>query len=62
MKTSKIIGIVFGATMLLSSCYQPNVVMKTVVDWNGNCTREVSYSNEMSEEERDSVLGEHLNG
>lgn len=62
MKTSKIIGIVFGATLLLTSCYQPNVVMKTVVDWNGDCTREVSYSNEMSEEERDSVLGEHLNG
>ncbi|MBR4130223.1 MAG: hypothetical protein IKU02_04765 [Bacteroidaceae bacterium] len=62
MKTSKIIGILFGATLLLSSCYQPNVVMKTVVDWNGNCTREVSYSNEMSKEERDSELGEHLNG
>ena len=62
MKTSKIIGILFGATVLLTSCYQPDVVMKTGVEWNGNCTREVSYSNVMSKEMRDSVLGEHLNG
>jgi hypothetical protein len=52
----------WGALMLLTSCYQPNVVMHTAIEWDGNCTREVSYSNVMTKEERDSLLGEHLNG
>ena len=48
--------------MLLSSCYQPDVVMHTVIKGNGDCKREVSYSNKMTKEQRDSLLGEHLNG
>ncbi len=48
--------------LLLTSCYQPNVVMHTAIEWDGDCTREVSYSNVMNKEERDSILGEHLNG
>ena len=66
MKRSSLNGIVIGAllALLLTSCYQPNVVMHTTIhDGIGkNCTREVSYSNVMSKEKRDSLLGEHLNG
>ncbi len=49
-------------TLFLTSCYQPDVLMHTIVERNGDCTREVSYSNVMSKQERDSLLGEHLNG
>ena len=64
MKTNNLFGIVIGAVLLLSSCYQPDVVMHTTIHGGlGNsCTREVSYSNVMSKEMRDSLLGEHLNG
>ena len=62
MKRSSLYGIVIGTTMLLSSCYHPDVVMHTAIEWNGDCKREVSYSNKMTKEQRDSLLGEHLNG
>lgn len=57
MKTNNLLGTLFGATLLLSSCYQPDVVMHTTIhDGIGkSCTREVSYSNVMSKEMRDSV-------
>ena len=57
MKRNNLLGTLFGATLLLSSCYQPDVVMHTSIH-NGfgkNCTREVSYSNVMSQEMRDSI-------
>ncbi|MBQ7462586.1 MAG: hypothetical protein IJS63_10145 [Bacteroidaceae bacterium] len=51
------------ATLLLfTSCYQPDVVMHTVVKGSGDCAREVSYSNVMTKEDRDSLLGEHMCG
>ena len=66
MKTSKSIYrfTLVGATLLLSSCYQPDVVMHTTIHggFGKSCTREVSYSNVMSKQERDSLLGEHING
>ena len=45
--------------LLLTSCYQPKVVMKTTVheDASMPCTREVLYSNVMSQEMRDSLWG-----
>lgn len=66
MKTSKSIYrfALLWATLLLSSCYQPDVVMHTTIHGGlgKSCTREVSYSNVMSKQERDSLLGEHING
>ena len=64
MNANKLYGTLFGAALLLSSCYQPDVVMHTTIHGGigNNCTREVSYSNVMSKEKRDSLLGEHLNG
>ena len=66
MKTSKSISrfALLWATLLLSSCYQPDVVMHTIIHggFGKSCTREVSYSNVMSKQERDSLLGEHING
>ena len=48
-----------AGTLLLSSCYQPDVVMHTTIHnrlWKG-ATREVSYKNVMSKEMRDSLWG-----
>lgn len=67
MKTSKSMRItslgggLAGALLLLSSCYQPKVVMKTVIEGEGysNFTgyniRDITYSNVMSQEMRDSM-------
>ena len=62
MKTSKFFGIVIAA-LLLTSCYQPDVVMNTIINgkWEPHsahgpsCIREVKYSNVMSQEKRDSL-------
>ncbi len=50
---------IFCVALLLTSCYQPKVVMKTTVheDASMPCTREVLYSNVMSQEMRDSLWG-----
>ena len=68
MKTSKFIckaflwGGMLGA-LLLTSCYQPKVVMKTVIEGTGHSNfvshnfREVTYSNVISQEMRDSLWG-----
>ena len=45
------------AATLLASCQQPDVKMHTIIHKDGTCTREVSYSNVMSKEERDSLWG-----
>ena len=63
MKTSKSIykaslwGGLLGAILLLSSCYQSKVVMKTTVQGGeyGIIQREAKYSNVMSKEMRDSM-------
>ena len=63
MKTSKSIykaslwGGLLGAILLLSSCYQPKVTMKTTVQGGeyGIIQREAKYSNVMSKEMRDSM-------
>lgn len=64
MKTSRFIhkfsfwgGLV--GTLFLTSCYQPKVVMHTTINsgFGKSCIREVSYSNVMSKEQRDSLLG-----
>ena len=62
MKTSSFIGIAL-TTLLLTSCYQPDVVMHTIVNgkWDPHsvhgpsCIREVTYSNVMSQAQRDSL-------
>jgi hypothetical protein len=43
--------------LLLTSCYQPKVLMHTTIHsgWGKDCTREICYSNVMSQEMRDSV-------
>ena len=45
--------------LLLTSCYQPKVVMHTIIhnDDSMPCIREVLYSNVMSQEMRDSLWG-----
>lgn len=49
--------------LLLASCYQPKMVMKTVIEGEGHSNfvnhnfREVTYSNVMSQEMRDSLWG-----
>ncbi len=55
MKTSSFFGIVLGAVLFLSSCQKVNVKMYTIIHEDGSCEREVSYSNIMSKELRDSV-------
>ena len=64
MKTSRLSGIVFGTALLFTSCYQPDVLMHTTIHSGigKSCTREVSYSNVMSKEQRDSLLGNDLCG
>ncbi|MBO7471766.1 MAG: hypothetical protein J6T78_07865 [Bacteroidaceae bacterium] len=59
MKTSKLLGIAFIGTLLLSSCYQPDVVMHTTINRNPwqPCEREITYSNVMSQQMRDSLWG-----
>lgn len=64
MKTSKSIckaslwGGLLGAILLLSSCYQPKVTMKTTVQGGeyGIIQREAKYSNVMSKEMQDSMM------
>ena len=55
-------GLVVG--LLFTSCYQPKVLMHTTIHggFGKDCTREVSYSNVMSKEKRDSLLGKDLCG
>ena len=71
MKTNKLVyGLrftVYGLVMvglLFTSCYQPKVLMHTTIHggFGKDCTREVSYSNVMSKEKRDSLLGKDLCG
>lgn len=59
MKTSKLLGIALIGTLLLSSCYQPDVVMHTTINQNPwrPCEREITYSNVMPKQMRDSVYG-----
>jgi len=44
---------------VLSSCQKQNVSMHTIIHPDGSCERMVSYSNVMTKEERDSLLGEN---
>ena len=46
----------------LSSCQKQNINMHTVIHSDGTCERMVSYSNVMTKEQRDSLLGENLCG
>ncbi len=60
MNTSKFFGIALMGTLLLSSCYQPDVVMHTNISddsWTP-CKREITYSNVMPRQMRDSLWGE----
>ena len=58
MKKSSSFGIALGAILLLSSCYQPKVTMKTTVQGGeyGIIQREAKYSNVMSKEMQDSMM------
>ncbi len=59
MKTSKLLGIALAGTLLLASCYQPDVVMHTTITRNPwrPCEREITYSNVMPQQMRDSLWG-----
>ena len=59
MNTSKLFGIALIGTLLLASCYQPDVVMHTTIKDDAwfPCEREISYSNVMSQQIRDSLWG-----
>lgn len=55
MKTNSFFGFLIVAAMLLASCQQSQVKMHTIINADGTCTREVSYSNVMTKEKRDSL-------
>ena len=57
MNTSKLLGIALAGTLLLSSCYQPDVVMHTTItdDSWWPCERKITYSNVMPQKMRDSL-------
>lgn len=57
MKTNSFCGFMLVAAMLLTSCQQSEVKMHTIVNEDGTCIREVSYSNVMPKETRDSLWG-----
>lgn len=57
MKTISSRLMLLAAAVLLFSCQNQNVRMHTTVHANGDCTREVSYSNVMTQAQRDSVWG-----
>lgn len=59
MKTSKLLGIALAGTLLLASCYQPDVVMHTTITRNPwrPCEREITYSNVMPQQMRDLLWG-----
>ena len=46
----------------LSSCQKQNINMHTIIHSDGTCERMVSYTNVMTKEQRDSLLGENLCG
>ena len=63
MKKSRLFAAVAVSSLLLSSCYQPEVLMHTTIhDKPWRCaTREVSYKNVMTQQMRDSLWGkDHL--
>ena len=57
MNTSKLLGIALAGTLLLASCYQPDVVMHTTITGDSwyPCEREITYSNVMPQKMRDSL-------
>ena len=57
MKTSKFLGIALAGTLLLASCYQPDVVMHTTITGDSwwPCERKITYSNVMPQKMRDSL-------
>ena len=61
-KSSLLIGLV--GILLLTSCYQSRVAMNTIIEGDGHGNfknhnfREITYSNVMSQEMRDSLWGE----
>lgn len=57
MKTNSLAVILFTAAMALASCQDGDVRMHTIIHSDGKCVREVSYSNVMSKEMRDSLWG-----
>ncbi|MBQ9293663.1 MAG: hypothetical protein IJ219_01880 [Bacteroidaceae bacterium] len=60
MNTSKLLGIALAGTLLLSSCYQPDVVMHTTIKDEAwvPCERKITYSNVMPKQMRDSLWKE----
>lgn len=57
MKTNSFYSLLIVAATLLASCQQSQVKMHTIIHEDGTCTREVSYSDVMTKEERDSLWG-----
>lgn len=58
MRTNSFFGFMIVAAMLLASCQQSQLRMHTIIHQDGTCIREVSYSNVMTKEERDSLWGD----
>ena len=49
--------LLFASLLLMVGCGTDNVRMNTIVNADGTCKREVSYSNVMSQHDRDSLWG-----
>lgn len=57
MKNVKFLPVIIFAVLAVS-CEKQNVRLATIINENGTCTREVSYSNTMPKEKRDSIWAE----
>lgn len=57
MKKNSISWLLLTAIILLTSCGPSDVKMHTIMNEDGTCTREIAYSNVMSQQDRDSLWG-----
>lgn len=60
MKTINIILLSMMSLLCITSCQDQNVKMTTIVNEDGTCRREVSYTSIMSKEMRDSLWGNSI--
>ena len=62
MKKNSFNWLLLTAIILLTSCSQSDIKMHTIINEDGTCSREVAYSNVMSQQERDSLWGKNKIG
>ncbi|MBQ2523643.1 MAG: hypothetical protein II541_05510, partial [Prevotella sp.] len=55
MKTINSYLMLIASTIVLFSCEKHNIKLHTIINEDGSCVRQISYSNKMSKEMRDSL-------